>query len=79
MTTPEKPDADPPKPTLHLMRPPFTAEKMAEMWRHLTGKEPTPENMEEFRRSAERMAAKDAAKKAADGAAKKDANSGEKP
>jgi len=69
MTTPEKPNDEPAQPTMHLMGPPFTVEKMAEMFRRLTGREPTPEGMEAFRKGCAEIDAKLAAKKAADEAA----------
>jgi hypothetical protein len=48
----------PPKPTVHLLKPAFTAESLAELWHKLTGREPTPEGMEAFRPAAEEMAKK---------------------
>ena len=65
MTTPEKPDADKPKPVFCLYKPPFTAEGLAEMFKRLTGRDVTPEGMEKFRKGCAEMAAKDAAKREA--------------
>jgi hypothetical protein len=49
---------DAPKPTLHLLKPPFTAEGLADFFRRLTGREPTAEGMETFRKGCEEMAKK---------------------
>jgi hypothetical protein len=50
--------ADQPKPALHLLPKPLTAANLAELWRRLTGREPTTEGWERFRRTAERVNAK---------------------
>ena len=37
------------KPEFHLMSPPFTADRIAALFRNLTGKEPTPEELARLR------------------------------
>jgi hypothetical protein len=46
------------KPTLHLLKPPFTAEGLADLFRRLTGREPTPEGMETLRKTCAKLANK---------------------
>jgi hypothetical protein len=49
--------ADHEKPVLRLLRP-LTAEDLAELWRKLTGREPTPAGCERFRQTAARVNSK---------------------
>jgi hypothetical protein len=51
-------NADQTKPVLRLLPIPATAENLAEVWRQLTGKEPTAGGMERFRKAAARVNAR---------------------
>jgi hypothetical protein len=43
------------KPVLHLLPKPVTAEDVAQLYRQLTGKQATPEEMERFRQTAAKL------------------------
>jgi hypothetical protein len=64
MTMPEQPGAD--KASFALVGRPLTSVKLAALFRRLTGKDPTPEEMADLPAWCERLNAQIAAKQAAD-------------